>query len=123
MPATRQTARAAARTRPFNPITPRSGCSPANSVSHGRNAPVAIIAPPATAARAKRRPSLRSRLARAHIEEQIDVGQDLRRDLRAGRIGGLERTHRDETLPATTWSHVAGSLTPMTWSSHQLPSA
>src|SRR5205823_653381 len=96
MPATRQTAPPAARTRPFNPITPRSGCSPANSVSHGRNAPVAIIAPPATAARAKRRPSLGSRLARAHIEEQVDVGQDLRRDLRAGRIGGLEADRGDD---------------------------
>src|SRR2546428_3863776 len=25
-------------------------------------------------------------------------------------------------LPATIWSHVAGSFTPITWSSHQLPS-
>src|SRR5881396_1878759 len=94
-PATRQTAPPAARTRPFNPITPRSGCSPAYSVSQGRNAPIAIKA---TAAKAKRRSSLGSRRAGAHIEEQIDVRQDLRRDLRAGRIGGLESPHRGETL-------------------------
>src|SRR6266480_5627525 len=97
-PATRQTAPPAARTRPFNPITPRSGCSPAYSVSQGRNAPIAIKPPPATAAKAKRRSSLGSRRAGAHIEEQIDVRQDLRRDLRAGRIGGLESPHRGETL-------------------------
>src|SRR5881396_1823548 len=97
-PATRQTAPPAARTRPFNLITPRSGCSPAYSVSQGRNAPIAIKPPPATAAKAKRRSSLGSRRAGAHIEEQIDVRQDLRRDLRAGRIGGLESPHRGETL-------------------------
>src|SRR5207249_6603473 len=79
-PATRQTAPPAARKRPFNPMTPRSGCSPAYSVSHGRNAPIAIKPPPATAAKAKRRSSLGSRRARAHIKEQVDVRQDLRGD-------------------------------------------
>src|SRR5216117_1317390 len=97
-PATRQTAPPAARKRPFNPMTPRSGCSPAYSVSHGRNAPIAIKPPPATAAKAKRRSSLGSRRARAHIKEQVDVRQDLRGDLRAGRIGGLESPYRGETL-------------------------
>src|ERR1041385_271511 len=96
-PATKQTAPPAARTRPFNPITPRSGCSPAYNVSQGRKAPIAIKAPPATAARAKRR-SLGSRRARAHIKEQIGVRQDLRGDLRARRISGLEGTYRGETL-------------------------
>src|SRR5438093_7771036 len=97
-PATRQTAPPAARKRPFNPITPRSGCSPAYSVSHGRNAPIAIKTPPTTAAKAKRRSSLGSRRARAHIKEQIDVRQDLRGDLRAGWIDGLEGAYRGETL-------------------------
>src|SRR5438094_9501256 len=97
-PATRHSAPPATRMRPFNPITPRSGCSPAYSVSHGRNAPIAIKTPPTTAAKAKRRSSLGSRRARAHIKEQVDVRQDFRGDLRAGRIGGLEGAYRGETL-------------------------
>jgi len=55
MPTTRHTAPPAASTRPFSPMTPRSGWSPANRVSQGRNAPIVISAPPATAAEATRR--------------------------------------------------------------------
>src|SRR5437879_13299682 len=104
-PATRRTAPAAASKRPFSPMTPRSGWRPANKESQGRNAPVAINAPPTTAADATRRSwvdgdraTLRIPGAGPNVEEEVDVGRDVPGDLRAGRIACLQGAHRGEAL-------------------------
>src|SRR2546425_5013670 len=86
-------------------MTPRSGWRPANKESQGRNAPVAINAPPTTAADATRRSwvdgdraTLRIPGAGPNVEEEVDVSRDVPGDLRAGRIACLQGAHRGEAL-------------------------
>src|SRR5213593_607695 len=87
-------------------MTPRSGWSPANKDSQGRNAPAATSAPPTRAAAATRRsgaflmrwPWLWITASRAHVEEEVNVGRDVPGDLGAARIGGLQGPHGGEAL-------------------------